>query len=249
LITAVMLYLEPSRTEGMLRAPMGLFSAQPFQWPTLPNLVLAVIVIAVAMRWVWRERRELPDGDVALILAMAATLAFLIVPKRPEYFYRLSLMSTVPGSFLIAFILTRRATLDRYSWAHGALLLAGATVIGVLAPLAAPQPFIVPNAVAELQQFQRQIREPQSTLVIAPHGLEWWAGYFLQTPVGIKVKDAASSRYNRALLLQQTRAFKPPYAGPGFSPQPPGPPAPSAQRIYAGHYIEVYELRAKASAR
>jgi hypothetical protein len=82
-------------------------------------------------------------------------------------------------------------------------------VIPVIGPRAVQGPYIIEGAVAELQDFRRQITEPKSTLVIAPHGLEWWAGYFLDTAVGMSMKDASSSRYSRVLVLRHTINFKP----------------------------------------
>src|SRR5206468_1369725 len=158
-------------------------------------------------------------------------------PKSWEYFDRLWLMAIVPGAFLIAFILIRRSIGNFSSWpSYG--VLAVALTLAAISRTAVEGPYMIEGAATELKEFRAQIVNRQSTLVVAPHGLEWWAGYFLDTPVRMKLLPDAS-RYKRVLRIVHTIAFKPPDAGPGFSPRPLGPPA---LRIYGGTYVNVYEL-------
>jgi hypothetical protein len=114
-----------------------------------------------------------------------------------------------------------------------------AVIIAFVSPIGVQGPYIVEGAVGDLQNLKQQVSDPQSTLVVAPHGLEWWAGYFLGTPVRMKMPEDAFARYHRVLLLQHTPAFRPPDASGLFSPGLLDPPA---QRIYAGEYLNVYEL-------
>lgn len=62
-------------------------------------------------------------------------------------------------------------------------------------------------AAKDLQSFRAAIPQPATTLVVARHGLEWWAGYFLHTPVRMEqIPEDAASRYTRVLVLRDHRA-------------------------------------------
>jgi hypothetical protein len=236
LVAALLFYFEPRRTVAILHAPLAL-AAGPILWTPLPVLVLAPFVIGIALRRVWRSEGVLPRVDLALIFALTSTLLVLICPKNLEYFDRLWLMAPVPAAFLIAFGLA-----DLSVWSGAAALIL-AVFIAVLSPVSVQGPYMVEGAAEDLRHLRQQVAEPQSTLIVAPHGLEWWAGYFLDTPVRMKMPENVFGQYHRVLLLQHTRAFKPPGASPGFAPRLLEPPA---QRIYAGEYLNVYELPAPA---
>jgi hypothetical protein len=101
------------------------------------------------------------------------------------------------------------------------------------------RPFIIEGAAQELREFRQRITDPQSTVVVAPHGLEWWSGYFLGTPVRMRKPSLPSSQYQRILLLRDTRDFPLPDLPGNIAPEPIKPPA---QQIYKGRYIEIYEI-------
>jgi hypothetical protein len=107
------------------------------------------------------------------------------------------------------------------------------------------------SSAEELREIRGLIADPDSTLIVAPHGLEWWAVFLLNTPVRAGSAISASTgplrtelipanaftRYSRVLLLRRSAAARP--DGPAIA----SPLAPSAHRLHAGQFYEVFELQ------
>src|SRR5262249_49130150 len=102
-----------------------------------------------------------------------------------------------------------------------------------------PRPFMTEGAAQELREFRPKIPDPESTVVVAPHGLEWWSGYFLGTPVRMRKPSLPPSQYQRFFLLANPLYFPWPETPKIIAPEPIKPPA---QQIYKGRYIEIYEI-------
>ena len=93
----------------------------------------------------------------------------------------------------------------------------------------------------ELIAMRALIGDPDKTLVVARHGLQWWAGHFLHTPVRNTLPDDAFTKYDRVLQLVEVGGrggsrglggpegpggFDGPDGQPDFGPpdRPQGPP-------------------------
>jgi hypothetical protein len=127
------------------------------------------------------------------------------------------------------------------------LCLLGLTHVGVLWDSAHRQ-FTAPvcTAMTELQSLARFIPEPDRTLVVAPHGVEWWSAWFFRTRVAqaSALRPADWARYKTVLFLevkagQEMSGFTgggPPGFGsprrpppqPGAAPRDGGPPGAAA---------------------
>jgi hypothetical protein len=238
ILMALLYVFDSHRAVAVLRAPLDVFTAGSLSWPPWPELLVELFVIVYGFRRLRRDRSEMHAADIATITALIAVTAFLALPKAGEYSGRLALMGIVPVAFLVAFI-TARGAVTKTSLLPEFLLLIMLLLLSPPPIRAIQQPFMNESAAAELLQFRQQIDASEATLVVAPHGLEWWAGYFLGTPVRMKKPDVPSTRYRRVLLLRDTAAFPLPGMPDHISPQPIGPPA---QSVFAGRFIEVYEI-------
>lgn len=79
--------------------------------------------------------------------------------------------------------------------AHNVIITSGHTIVTEL-------------QVEELKQMRRVVEssDPLKTLVVAQHGVEWWAGYILKVPVRLdQVPEDAFERYDRVYVLTLNR--------------------------------------------
>jgi hypothetical protein len=234
-LVAVIAYFDRQRAGRLIRAPINLFRAGSIDMRPLPILVIAALLIILALGILWRDRRSLQTADLAIVPAAALTTLILVCPKSYVYFDRLFLMVPIPASILLVFIMARLHNAARWS---GFALLLLSFFAAVAAPQAVQHPLMNKEVATELSRVQRLIPNAESTLVIAPHGLEWWAGYFLGTPVRSTIAGVSTSQYGRVLYLRNTVDCPPEVA----SPFPLPPIDPKAPLIYLGHYIEVYQV-------
>lgn len=59
------------------------------------------------------------------------------------------------------------------------------------------------------------IAAPARTLIVARHGLQWWAGHYLHTPVRNTIPEDAFAKYERVIRLVEVRGMGPGGRGPG----------------------------------
>ena len=242
ILTVLLAVFDSRRALALAVSPFSVFLEGGIQFPVVRDIIGSLVIVVLAIRRCRLDRDKIPSSDAALITGLAATLVFLVLPKNAAYFGRLLLMVPIPAVFLILFVLARRAAAGRSS-------LPALVVLGLAAVPIVPQPFLVgapfmnePMA-AELTPFKQQIArlatDPRKILIVAPHGLEWWAGFFLGTPVAEMKPATLDTRYERLLLLRSTPAFRFPGSTGPISLHPLDP---SARRIYQGKFIEVYEV-------
>jgi hypothetical protein len=216
----VLLFMDPRRGQALLGGTVLMFvptfSGSGFGLDNAGKAVWAILiaVLMAGARRLRRDRTDLQDADVAVVGALVATCAVLVWPKGSSYFYRLLLMAPVPGALLLTFINGRQARRNASPWPTVVLL--GLAVAAAVQSAWMVPPRVVDEQVArELVELRSQVSEPDTTLLIAPHGLEWFAGYFLRTPVRqgpygtVRRQDLPAdsfARYRRVLLLRFTRA-------------------------------------------
>lgn len=101
-------------------------------------------------------------------------------------------------------------------------------VIGLLtlvSPAAMQGPVISEAAADELRELKKtKIVDSENTLVVAPHGMEFWAGYLMRTRVKRTSVPRDVSSYDRVLLLKpsdEALGHRPqPHHSPGFERGP-----------------------------
>jgi hypothetical protein len=142
-------------------------------------------------------------------------LAFPLISG--DYAHRLQLMTPVPVGIVLASVLvTIRLGRRGVVGTIGAVLAACVVLVPSVSSITRiGRPVVEEQTVADLETLRAEIPEPRTTLVSARHGLQWWAGYVLFTPVRDQnLPDDAFTKYSRVLMIEET--------GQGFGSGPPG---------------------------
>jgi hypothetical protein len=96
------------------------------------------------------------------------------------------------------------------------------------------------DAAAELRSLRPLITDPAGTVVLARHGLQWWAGYLLKVPVREEGASAELiAKYQRVLVLEQK-------GGRQRGPERRGPSSAGADGgilVHDGEHVRLTQIR------
>ncbi len=211
-------------SDGRHGPPPSGGSAHTLQWLSWLGFVS---VVSPAFVIAWRRRRALPAADVAVVVGTALTVVLLTGPWfGQDKALRFALIALLPAIIVGAFGLLHIKT----PWGRHSVLTA--TLFVGVGSTAAYLPnggkaILTDSAMTELQGLAALVADPRSTLIVAPHGIEWWSAWFLRTRIA--QPDALTpedwTRYQRVLLLEVKPGAVVPMIGRG-SP-PPGQPRPT----------------------
>ncbi|HEY5000684.1 MAG TPA: hypothetical protein VII15_02475 [Candidatus Cryosericum sp.] len=231
---------------GIMRGGPGFSGASSWQ-SVLFFGGLAAFAVAVL---IWR-RRDVQPWERALVVSAALLTLFLSSPfLSQDMSSRFVLMAFAPAVILVGFLFARGGTVITRS---AVTVVTLAVVLLAVPPVvrSVSSPSIAQASYAELQSLQAQVSDASTTLVIAQHGLEWWAAWALHTDVAqpMAVTDADWTAYTSVLYLQETgngrgvgtglagmpgRDGRPP-AGAGFTrPTPPAGTVPVQPGLPSG---------------
>ena len=186
----------------------------PMMFPRWVPMTAFGGVALCALTLAWWRRRALPPAESVIGIGCAATTLLLAGPwVQGDVAHRFYLNAMVPATVAGLFVLVQVPGF----WAR--LLLGSALVLPVLG-LAAPMvargghPIISEAAHRELESLASQIAQPQRTLVVTRHGVEWWTAWTLHTRVAQAKALRADDwqKYDAVLFLQSKER------GPGFGP-------------------------------
>lgn len=183
---------------------------------------LAAVALAVG------RRRTLPVADFALAASAGASAVALgggfFEEQKAQ---RLMLIAVVPAAIAISFLLaqTSRARPRRVA---GFAILVLALGSGALLAARGGRAVITPAQREELRTLAPLIAQPERTLIVAHHGLEWWTAWTLHThiaqPSAVSREDW--QRYDQVLYLTESAVADGragPSGPPGFGPPGFGP--------------------------
>ncbi len=214
----------------------------------LANLGIVTVIAILGIILLRRRWPTLPQPDRTLALAAAITTLFMASPLIGlRYSGRLLLMAYAPAAVVLPFILTRPDNRPA-RWAVTAIILASTVTLSAPLLRYGRSASITEPAYRELHQMVGVITEPKKSLVVARHGLEWWAAWVLQTDVAeaYRVDAETISKYRAVLYLQQiadTPSYGP--AGPGGQPFPEAQAPAEAEVIFQGRYFRLAKSSAK----
>lgn len=171
-----------------------------------PGLLALSVVVYAVLTWVLRklylESSKVPRCDMAIAIGAACGIAVLVAPVfSGVWAMRFPLMTAVPAAALLSLAATKLRWDGAARWRQNAIL----AVIGLLAlasPVAMQGPVISEAAANELRQLKTVIANPVETMVVAPHGIEFWAGYLMRTRVKSGSIPREISSYDRVLFLK-----------------------------------------------
>jgi hypothetical protein len=202
-----------------------------------------VLIDSIAIMSTWMVLRKRGEISLAQTVTVISAIIMCIVLASPLTDWeigagRLLLMGYLPASVLIAFLMhvigNRKQMI---TFATVVLLITLGSAAVVLGPLTATS--IPGESLQELRQLRGYVSVPEGTLVIARHGLEWWAAWVLRTHVSQEyhISREMWDRYETVLFLRQI-ADHAPFGPMGFG----GPPFQEVQIpreadvLFEGHY-------------
>jgi len=175
---------------------------------SLPWLLIAVAGIGI-IRTVWRRRHKLPSSAICTVIGLTLSVVALTSPVcSPDMTTRLALISVLPGVMVIYF-----AVLQIPLCGLRNTLALGIALVFLLpsVPLVAKggDALLSRPAAQELRSLSAFIHSPAETLIIAPHGLEWWAAWTLRTKIcnPAAAETVKWADYSKVLCLEQKRWF------------------------------------------
>ena len=176
-------------------------------------------IIGLATAVLYRKRMDHPTSNV-LYAASLTALVFASPLIGRDLAQRLSLMAFVPGLIPLAFIVSRQRWLAIFSLVTAVVLFV-TTVLGLTGNF---QQTITPAAYAELQSFKKAL-PGGNTMVIARHGLEWWAAWTMDTKVANKPEAVLNTwdTYDAVFFLEEINPDA--FTGGDFQHRHAGPPA------------------------
>lgn len=213
-ILALMFQLESAWARHLMTLPYRVASMidlrlSPFQ---LIPAVVGYGVLAVPSYWLWNNRNRLNPHDSAIAFGCLVSLFVLLSPVLDAtWSMRFQLMTPMPAALLILFcvlqISVSRPTTHLPRW-----LLNGAVLVAVVSPFFMQGPVITMDAARELDTFGETLKQPQQTLFVAPHGMEFWVAMMTSS-------DATSSGVPESRDGIQRILIVSPLSGPLIRPE------------------------------
>ncbi|WP_018962815.1 glycosyltransferase family 39 protein [Coprothermobacter platensis] len=147
------------------------------------------------------QKDKLEKWELAIGLGSAlATLFCLYTPSFVTYSSRFLNMAFGPGLIVLA-ILLRQMELKPQALLSGAVL--AFVLVGIPTDLQSMNNTAInENVYEELSIFRNSITDSSHTLVIAQHGLEYWAGWILHTNCAQTANTVDTTRYSTVLYVQ-----------------------------------------------
>lgn len=227
---------DPARIERLLEAltnPIRFAlrksaTTPPMEFTLLGMSLLAVHLVslgglaALVFRTVRRNRSRLSNADIALICGSVITIVAITGPwirndASPRLIFIAVLPSIVAGMFAVIHHAPSR--MRRVLVAVGVLVM---VVPGLLQGVLGGWRVMSDEAYAELTVSSVYIAQPDRTLVVAMHGMEWDAAWLLRTRVALTSALRASDwqKYDEVLFLATKESPEPlgrfaPAPGPG----------------------------------
>lgn len=216
---------DPSRIQKLIQAisepaeflrsgpnPGGMNPPGGFNWFSFAAFALAVLPGVVVG---WRRRKELTPGMTASITGVALTVILLTGPWiTGDKLFRLQMNATPLAVLCLLFAVLQ----IRMIWVRASV---GLVIFGLLLTpsvfriQAGGHPMITPQAHEELRELVSFVAEPERTLIVARHGLEWWTAWTLHTHIAqaqaLEAEDW--TRYVAVYFLEDKRGGM-----PGFGP-------------------------------
>jgi hypothetical protein len=214
---------QPPNGQRNFRPPGGP-GVMPAGWNWLPTAAL-LTASAGALAAAWFRRKDLPAGIVAVAAGCALGLLVLSGPwVTGDKVMRFRLIAVGPALLCASFAMLQ------LRWPKVRVVLAALMALALVVPGAmrvarGGRPIITLEAANELRSMSAEISTPNKTLIVARHGLEWWAAWYLHTHIAHvnALTDADWKNFDSVYFLRQKGGMMMPFGGPGRGqPRPEG---------------------------
>ncbi len=202
----------PMGRGGPMMGPPGMGSGWMQQAPMLA-FGLAVIP---ALGIVWWKRKTMGLPNLAVITGAAVTVMALTGPwVQGDKLMRFQLNAVPLAVRCLLFALLQIP----HRWARGIpglLLLLTALTPSALKLQSGARPIITVEAQKELQSLIGSVEDPEHTLIVARHGLEWWTAWTLHTHIAQAQALASSDwkKYKYVWFIEEKRGMSGPQGAP-----------------------------------
>jgi hypothetical protein len=159
---------------------------QPRTWLSLegwlPFLGFAVAVVP-SLIITWRKRLKLKAADFAVVAGCSLTVLMMTGPWfSPDKSIRFYFIALLPAIIVGAFSLLHIEMKELRRAVLGLVLLIGlGSSVWILLP--GGKPILEDTTMVELKNLAGHIQDPDHTLVVTDHGVEWWSAWFLHTHI------------------------------------------------------------------
>jgi hypothetical protein len=208
------------------------------------NFFFSFLLVWFIIRLVRRKRVVMQGDDRKILLVLMWFIIILAFPFYSfEYGRRLGLMLFIPQSLTLLFLYPYFTRQARLIITYAVLVLVTFTVS---LRLSQPKPMaITGESYADMKLLKNVIDDPESTIVFARHGLEWWVAWEHKVRIAsphIEVDEALIQKYDQVFFLVQKKGENLIYPGRSSIFEQPLPPE-SKVIVYDSKYFEMYGLR------
>lgn len=240
-VLSLAFWFDVSRAVRLLTFVTELFSRPALFHSGPPELLLYAYVYALlyyGYRILRKQNRTEKNSKIFQItLVLIALLTFPLI--NGDYARRLNMMLIVPIAVLLPYLLANTDNIFQKRLSLGVWLL---TLIPALGSLPMKQASIDEAAFEDLMSLRDEIELPENTLIIARHGLEWWANWSFHTKVGNSraIQDQLHEQYEQILFLEEQQKDAPRTHHP---PMPPFEiPKPDSGRLIEQQSTKYFKL-------
>ncbi len=237
---------DPERADSVLWLAFTLFRGHifaggPVHLPVILYLVSGLIFIVTSIYLLYHKRCRLPDFVQKTLLTLLTGTFILSFPLTgEEYLLRFSLIMFFPQAILLMLLFTY---LKGPSLRVLQISISAMVILSLTTSLAERKsPVLSAEAVEDLYELKGRISDTGNVLVIARHGLEWWAGWILETSIGQErsLDEETFRKYDKVIILVQKKVPETGRMTHHRFPEPGYPP--DAVPLYESEHILAVEL-------
>lgn len=192
----------------------------------------------------FQNRKSFTESEKVFFLSLILLTLFLAFPFIGiEWSQRLIYIAYVPAVLLLSFVYSKIKSRSVKNLMLSALFL-GVLFSVIIRINIKPVSNMSRGPYSELKIIKEQLPSDGSTLLVARHGLEWWASYVLRTNVILEkvLLRAYWERFDNMLFLIQKKG-KSPFGPAGVFGLPFREPAipDGSKLIFTGEYFDLYK--------
>lgn len=207
------------------------------------SLIFCIYLVVVLLRTI-KAQRLLTDVKERKIIQ--SLTVFIIVLSIPVYsfplWHRFHLMVNIPIVLALLFAWSSiRKNAKNVLISSLLIILFASVAIHLLHP---KQNFISKEAYKEFKELKQLMPDPDQTIVIAAHGLNFWASWELDTKMAdshVIINDEMQEKYDTIFMVKIKKGKNKMY--PGRNSPFPDPDIPAGSELfYSGEYIDLYRF-------
>ncbi len=151
--------------------------------PELLNFIFSYSLAIFTMFLIMKKRNEIPKNIKSILFSSSISLFLLSFPLLDfEYFRRLSILSLLPQLLSIIFMADFITSKAQKIITIVMFIFTGLSIFAVMGK--PKSPVISFQEFNDLKKMEKHlITDKSKTLIVARHGLEWWAAWTLKTKI------------------------------------------------------------------